>query len=137
MIELPEIPSGSNVVGIGIDQIEVERIQESIERHGSHFVGKIFTDSEQRYCREMTNPAPHYAARFAAKEAVAKALGTGFGRQFGWLDSEIVHGSEGEPIMNFSKKGFQLLNEKGAKHALVSLTHLNSIASSAVLLVSA
>jgi len=137
MIELPEIPSGCNVVGIGIDQIEVDRIQESIDQHGLHFLSKIFTEEEQNYCRGMANPAPHYAARFAAKEAVSKAFGTGLGKEFGWLDSAVTHGLKGQPIMNFSGKGTKLLQERGAKKALVSLTHLNSIASSVVLLVSA
>ena len=137
MIELPEIPSGCNVVGIGIDQIEVDRIQESIDQHGSHFLSKIFTEEEQNYCRGMANPVPHYAARFAAKEAVSKAFGTGLGKEFGWLDSAVTHGLKGQPIMNFSGKGTKLLQERGAKKALVSLTHLNSIASSVVLLVSA
>ncbi len=136
MIELPEIPSGCNVVGIGIDQIEVDRIQESIDQHGLHFLSKIFTEEEQNYCRGMANPAPHYAARFAAKEAVSKAFGTGLGKEFGWLDSAVTHGLKGQPIMNFSGKGTKLLQERGAKKALVSLTHLNSIASSVVLLVS-
>ena len=136
MIELPEIPSGCNVVGIGIDQIEVDRIQKSIDQHGSHFLCRIFTEEEQNYCCGMANPAQHYAARFAAKEAISKAFGCGIGKEFGWLDSAVTHGLEGQPIMNFSGRGTKLLQERGAKKALVSLTHLNSIASSVVLLVS-
>jgi holo-[acyl-carrier protein] synthase len=134
--ELPSIPPGSNVMGIGIDQIEVARIRDSLEKHGVHFLDKIFSSTEQTYCREKADPAPHLAARFAAKEAVSKALGTGFGKEFGWLDSEVVNGDEGQPILRFSEKGRALLEKKGATEALVSLTHLESIASSIVVLVS-
>ena len=136
MSELPSIPPGSNVMGIGIDQIEVARIRDSLEKHGAHFLDKIFSSTEQTYCREKADPAPHLAARFAAKEAVSKALGTGFGKEFGWLDSEVVNGDEGQPILRFSEKGRALLEKKGATEALVSLTHLESIASSIVVLVS-
>jgi len=123
-------------MGIGIDQIEVARIRDSLEKHGAHFLDKIFSSTEQTYCREKADPAPHLAARFAAKEAVSKALGTGFGKEFGWLDSEVVNGDEGQPILRFSEKGRALLEKKGATEALVSLTHLESIASSIVVLVS-
>jgi holo-[acyl-carrier protein] synthase len=135
MMDMPEIPEGCNVIGVGIDQIEVDRVQESVDRHGSHFIQKIFTPGEQEYCQDKANAAPHYAARFAAKEAVSKALGTGFGKEFGWLDAEILHGENGEPVMGFSPKARELLSKKGASRALVSLTHLESIASSIVLLV--
>ena len=136
MSELPSIPPGSNVMGVGIDQIEVARIRDSLEKHGAHFLDKIFSPTEQTYCREKAEPAPHLAARFAAKEAVAKAFGTGFGKEFGWLDSEVVNGDEGQPILRFSEKGRALLEKKGATEALVSLAHLESIASSIVVLVS-
>ena len=76
------------------------------------------------------------AARFAAKEAVAKAFGTGFGKEFGWLDAEVANGDEGQPLLRFSEKGRALLEKKGANEALVSLTHLESIASAIVVLVS-
>ena len=136
MSELPAIPPESNIVGVGIDQIEVARIRDSIEKHGDHFLDKIFSPTEQAYCREKADPAPHLAARFAAKEAVSKAFGTGFGKEFGWLDSEVENGEEGQPIMRFSEKGRALLEKKGAREALVSLTHLESIATAIVVLVS-
>ncbi|MDG1139159.1 MAG: holo-ACP synthase [Opitutales bacterium] len=132
---MPEIPEGCNVVGVGIDQIEVERVQDSISRHGAHFLTKVFTSKEQEYCQDKANAGPHYAARFAAKEAVSKALGTGFGKKFGWLDAEILNGEAGEPQIYFSPKATELLTQKGATRALVSLTHLESIASSIVILI--
>ena len=127
MIELPEIPSGCNVVGIGIDQIEVDRIQESIDQHGLHFLSKIFTEEEQNYCRGMANPAPHYAARFAAKEAVSKAFGTGLGKEFGWLDSAVTHGLKGQPIMNFSGKGTKLLQVSAGGTISCSVSRRNIV----------
>ena len=135
MSELPAIPPGSNVVGVGIDQIEVARIRDSLDKHGDHFLNKIFSPTEQAYCREKADPAPHLAARFAAKEATSKALGTGFGKEFGWLDSEVKNREEGQPLLRFSEKGRALLEKKGASEALVSLTHLESIASAIVVLV--
>jgi holo-[acyl-carrier protein] synthase len=135
MMEMPEIPEGCNVIGVGIDQIEVKRVQDSMERHGAHFLDKIFTSKEQEYCRDKANAGPHYAARFAAKEAVSKALGTGFGKEFGWLDAEILNGEAGEPQIHFSPHAKELLTHKGATRALVSLTHLESIASSIVILI--
>ena len=132
----PEIPEGTNVVGVGIDQIEVSRIRDSLEKHGDHFLKKIFSENEQSYCKDKADPAPCLAARFAAKEAVAKAFGTGFGKEFGWLDSEIIHGDAGEPILSFKPRATELLKSKGAEKALVSLTHLETVASAIVILVS-
>ena len=135
MIDPPDIPEGGKVIGVGIDQIEVSRIRDSLDQHGSSFLDKIFTSGEQAYCSDKANPAPHYAARFAAKEAVAKAFRTGVGKEFGWLDAEVTNGPAGEPILGFSEKGQALLLKKGGSHALVSLTHLNEVASSIVILI--
>lgn len=132
----PEIPQGSNVVGVGIDQIEVSRIRDSLEKHGDHFLKKIFSAVEQDYCKDKVDPAPCLAARFAAKEAAAKAMGTGFGPEFGWLDCEISNGEAGEPVLSFSEKGQSLLKSKGGSRALISLTHLESVASAIVILIS-
>ena len=136
MIALPEIPAGTNVVGVGIDSIEVVRIKDSIEKHGDHFLNKIFTSGEQAYCKDKSDPAPFYATRFASKEAIAKALRTGMGKDFGWLDSEIIHGSTGEPFVGLSEQGDELLRSSGATKVLVSLTHLEAVASAVVVLVS-
>ena len=135
-MKFPEIPEGTNVVGVGIDQIEVSRIRDSVDKHGDHFLKKIFSENEQSYCKDKADPAPYLAARFAAKEAVAKAFGTGFGKEFGWLDSEIIHGDAGEPILSFTPRATELLKSKGAEKALISLTHLEAVASAIVILVS-
>ena len=128
-MNLPNIPQGTNVVGVGIDQIEVSRIRDSLEKHGDHFLKKIFSENEQSYCNDKTDPAPCLAARFAAKEATAKAMGTGFGPEFGWLDSEISNGEAGEPILSFSGKGESLLKSKGASRALISLCYHSRLSS--------
>jgi holo-[acyl-carrier protein] synthase len=77
------------ILGIGVDLVEVERIEQSIARHGERFLQRVFTDSEIAYCSPMKGPGPHYAARFAAKEALAKAFGTGISTELGWLDIEV------------------------------------------------
>ena len=136
MISMPEIPSGSNVVGLGIDTIEVSRIRDSIENHGDHFLNKIFTAEEKNYSGDKADPAPFYAARFAAKEAVAKAFRTGIGKEFGWLDSEIVRGEEGEPFIKLSEAGMKRLEKMGGSKILVSLTHLSTVASAVVIIIS-
>ena len=136
MISMPEIPSGSNVVGLGIDTIEVSRIRDSIENHGDHFLNKIFTTEEKNYSGDKADPAPFYAARFAAKEAVAKAFRTGIGKEFGWLDSEIVRGEEGEPFIKLSEAGMKRLKKMGGSKILVSLTHLSTVASAVVIIIS-
>ena len=135
-MNLPEIPQDTNVWGVGIDQIEVSRIRDSLKKHGDHFLKKIFSPTEQKYCKEKADPAPCLAARFAAKEATAKAMGTGFGVEFGWLDVEVSNGPMGEPLLCFSEKGQSLLESKGGSRALVSLTHLDSVASAIVILIS-
>ena len=135
-MKTPEIPPSSNVLGVGIDQIEVSRIRDSLEKHGDHFLNKIFSPAEQEYCRDRSDPVPCFASRFAVKEATAKALGTGFGAEFGWLDSEVISGDAGEPILRFNERGQSLLASKGASRGLVSLSHLESVASAIVILIS-
>ena len=135
MTSVPEIPSGTNVIGVGIDTIEVSRIRDSVENHGDHFLNKIFTPGEQAYCQEKSDPAPFYATRFASKEAVAKAFRTGMGKEFGWLYSEIIHGEKGEPFVQLSESGNALLESLGGTKILVSLTHLSTTASAVVIII--
>ena len=134
-MNVPEMPRGANVVGVGIDQIEVSRIRDSIDRHGEAFLSKVFSKWEQEECMQRVDPAPCLAARFAAKEAVSKALGTGIGKNFGWLDMEVKKGKNGQPIASFSEHGSLALLERQASSALISLTHLNEIASAVVVLI--
>jgi len=135
VIDFPQIPKGTNVVGVGIDQIEVARIKESMDRHGGSFLKKVFTEKESSMCLQRKDAAPCLAARFAAKEAASKALGTGIGREFGWLDVEIEREENGQPVVVFSKKLEPFLAKKKVGSALVSLSHLSGVASAIVVLV--
>lgn len=86
--------------GIGSDIIEITRIRESLQKHGEHFYNKLFTESEQEYCLNHADPAQPFAGRFAAKEAIAKSLGTGFGKILSWLDIEVQKDPAGRPIVS-------------------------------------
>lgn len=85
------------IQGIGVDIIEIQRIQSSIEKFGDTFLRKIFTDTEIAYCQARKNPAQHFAARFAAKEAVSKALATGWSGEFEWKNVEVMNELSGKP----------------------------------------
>lgn len=90
--------------GIGTDIIEVKRIDESIERFGQRFLDRIFSLDEQAYCLHHKDASRHFAGRFAAKEAIVKALGTGFRDGIGWLDIEITNDHHGKPVAQLSVK---------------------------------
>src|SRR5271155_5534584 len=90
------------ILGIGNDIIEVERIRKSIDTHGLRLLTRLFTTKEQDYCLKYKDPVPHFAGRFSAKEAVVKALGTGFGEHVSWLDIEILNDTLGKPHVFFS-----------------------------------
>lgn len=90
--------------GIGTDIIEISRIERSIAQHKKHFLNRIFTPKEQAYCQRYRQSAPHFAARFAAKEAVVKALGTGFRGGISWQDIEICNDKQGKPTIVLSAK---------------------------------
>jgi holo-[acyl-carrier protein] synthase len=87
----------SPILGLGNDIIEIERIRDSIDAHGDRFLARIFSDQERAYCLKHKDPAPRFAGRFAAKEAIAKAFGTGIGKEVGWKDIEILNNSLGKP----------------------------------------
>lgn len=97
------------ILGIGTDIIEIARIKRGIEQYRQRFLNRLFTQNEQAYCLSHQNPYPYFAARFSAKEAIVKALGTGFG-PVGWLDIEISKDPKGKPIVIFSDKANQLFN---------------------------
>ncbi len=92
------------IFGIGTDIIEIARVAKSIQRLGQHFLDRLFTPKEQEYCLRYQASERHFAGRFAAKEAIAKALGTGLGDKVGWLDIEIVNGETGAPEVLLSEK---------------------------------
>jgi holo-[acyl-carrier protein] synthase len=114
--------------GIGIDVVEVSRIEMAAEKLGDVFLRKLFTANEREYCAKQKRPALHYAARFAAKEAVSKALGTGIGAQAGWLDMEVAKTESGAPVMIFSGKAAEFLAHRGISEVQVSLSHAKEYA---------
>lgn len=116
------------VFGIGIDVVEVERIASAIQRHGEPFLAKIFTAAEREYCESRKNPAMHYAARFAAKEAVSKALGTGIGGNAGLHDLEIIHDAAGAPKLQLSGAAETFAKQHGITDIQISLTHARDYA---------
>ncbi|MFT4177689.1 MAG: holo-ACP synthase [Luteolibacter sp.] len=117
-----------HIFGIGIDVVEVERIAGAISRHGEPFLAKLFTPAEREYCEIQKRPALHYAARFAAKEAVSKALGTGIGGDAGWLDLEIARDSLGAPALILSGDAAAFAESKGIREIKISLTHARDYA---------
>jgi holo-[acyl-carrier protein] synthase len=126
--------SGS-VLGIGVDLVENDRMQEMLDRWGPKFKEKVFLKKEQQYCETKAAPGHHYAARFAVKEAVSKAFGTGMGPHIGWLDIEVVRDPEtGAPSVKLSKKARKLASARNAGDVLVSLSHTKNYAMAHALL---
>jgi holo-[acyl-carrier protein] synthase len=111
------------IVGTGIDIAEVARIAASIERFGRRFVERVFTPDEIRYCESKANQAERYAARFAAKEAGMKAIGTGWRHGVTWQDIEVRRAPGGRPTVVFSGRAAEFLDQLGAARAHLSLTH--------------
>ena len=122
------------IVAIGIDIVEIARMEEVFARRGERFRDRVFTASEIAYCESRAAKMESYAARFAAKEAAMKALGTGWGDGVGWRDIEVLRSPEGVPSLQFSGRALERLNELGAKRAHLSLTHSRDLAMAQVLL---
>ena len=114
------------ILGLGHDIVEVSRIEESIASFGDRFFLKLFTSKEVAYCTKKPQPAMHFAGRFAAKEAIAKAIGTGFGKSLSWLDLEILNNDEGKPIVHLSAS-FRKKFPKGQVE--LSISHTEQLAS--------
>ena len=111
------------IVGTGIDIIEVARIGEAIERFGARFIQRIFTPDEIRYCQAKQNSIERFAARFAAKEAALKALGTGWRLGVQWKDIEVRREPGGRPTIDFSGRAAEFAARLGARRASLSLSH--------------
>lgn len=117
------------IVGTGIDIIENDRIQRMLDKWGGKFKDRVFLPAEQTYCNSKASPAPHYAGRFAAKEAVSKAFGTGMGPRLGWLDIEVtIHDETGAPAIGMSLKARSLALAMHANDILVSISHTRNYA---------
>ena len=123
------------IVGTGIDLIEIARIHQSLERFGQRFLDRVFTPAEQAYClRKRKTAAESLAARFAAKEAGAKALGTGISRGVHWLEIEVAREPGGRPTLRFAGRAAQIALAMGVARAALSLTHTGNLAMASVVL---
>ncbi|MCF7669941.1 MAG: holo-ACP synthase [Verrucomicrobia bacterium] len=116
------------ILGIGVDIIEVSRIKASIEKFGDRFLQRILHVREIEYCHCFSDPAPHAAARFAAKEAISKAFGTGIGAQLSWRDMEVGRHESGEPYVILYGRGESLFKARGGERFLLSLSHTRDYA---------
>jgi holo-[acyl-carrier protein] synthase len=125
------------ILGLGIDIIEVARLAASVERFGERFLKRILLPDEIAYCQLHKQPAPFIAARFAAKEAISKAFGTGIGAQLGWHDMEVKRKESGEPFVVLHGNGEKLLQERGGRVVLISLSHTQNHAAAVAVLESA
>ena len=116
------------VLGLGTDLIETGRVEETIERFGERFLERIFSPGEIAYCRRKKNAAESFAARFAAKEAGAKALGTGISRGVTWKEFEVRREASGKPSLHLSGRAAELAGAMGVRRIQLSLTHSREFA---------
>jgi holo-[acyl-carrier protein] synthase len=122
-----------NIIGIGLDATEIERIEAAIARYGDRFLRRIFTDAEIAYATRRRSPAPHFAGRFAAKEAAMKALGTGHSLGVLWRDIEVFR-SGGPPQLRFHGGAAARYNALKASGSLLTITHSQTLAIAQVML---
>ncbi len=123
------------IIGTGIDLVENARIAASVAKFGDRFLHRVFCEGEIAYCRTMRDPSPHYAARFAAKEAVAKAFGCGIGERLGFLDMEVARADSGAPSIVLHGPGAALAAGLGVSRIFLSLSHTEHYATASVTLV--
>ena len=129
------LPPGGILIGIGCDIVDVERIHAALRKHGDHFIKRVFTAEEQAYCSALKHPHKHYAARWAAKEAVSKAFSTGIGEHFDWTSVSVYHGTRHEPLVRLDAKAQALLAQVGATHIHLTLSHSDAQAMAVAALV--
>ena len=122
------------IVGSGIDLVEIGRIQHSMDRYGSRVLNRVYTAEEQAYCLRKRNAAESFAARFAAKEAGAKALGTGISFGVNWLEIEVVRAPGGRPTLRFHGRAAQIAAAMGVVRSALSITHTAALAMASVVL---
>ena len=122
------------IVGTGIDLVEIGKLRAAMERRGDRLRNRIFTPGEIRYCDGRPNPFQHYAARFAAKEALFKAIGTGWSGGVGWRDAEVRNRPNGKPDLLLSGKALEVARQLGAARYRISLSHTDRYAVAQVIL---
>jgi holo-[acyl-carrier protein] synthase len=122
-----------NIIGIGMDATEIDRIEAAVARFGDRFLHRVFTEGEIAYATRRRNPAPHLAGRFAAKEAAMKALGTGHSQGVLWRDIEVVRAG-GPPQLRFHGGAARRFERMNAGSALLTITHSQTLAIAQVML---
>src|SRR6185369_13048712 len=122
------------IVGTGIDLCEVDRIREAIERHGQRILQRVYTEREIAYAQLKANPYERFAARFAAKEAGMKALGTGWRGGLGWRDLEVINLPSGRPTLQLHGKAAEIAEKLGVRNIALSITHTTEQAMALVIL---
>ena len=122
------------IVGVGVDIVDIGRIRQVLERQGERFVRRIYTVAEQEYCRGHRDSAPCFAARFAAKEAFFKAVGTGWAQGVTWLDAEVCRQESGAPCLALSGRAEEISKALGTRAIHVSLSHSETAAIAIVIL---
>jgi len=115
-----------HVIGIGTDIVECLRIAKMIERHGEMFINRVYTELEIAYCRERKEATQHYAGRWAAKEAVLKAIGTGWVKGISWRDVEVRNDRAGRPSIRFRGGARDKVEQLGIGRMLISISHCRS-----------
>ena len=121
------------IIGLGLDATDIPRIERTIARFGDRFIRRIFTDGEIAYCTRRRNPAPHFAGRFAAKEAAMKALGTGHSRGVLWKEIEVVRRG-GPPQLQFHGGAARRYDALGGRKSVMTITHSDTLALAEVIL---
>jgi holo-[acyl-carrier protein] synthase len=116
------------IVGLGLDIAEIDRIEAAIKRHGAPFLERLFTPAEVSYCERHKNTFERYAARFAAKEAAMKALGTGWSRGVRWRDIEVAREPGGKPTLRLAGAALKIATGLGVKNISLSITHSGNLA---------
>ncbi len=116
------------IVGLGLDISEIDRIEAAIKRHGAPFLERLFTPAEVAYCESHKGRYERYAARFAAKEAAMKALGTGWSRGVRWRDIEVTREPSGKPTLRLAGVAAEIAKRMGVKNISLSITHSGNLA---------
>ncbi|MDO9529190.1 MAG: holo-ACP synthase [Syntrophales bacterium] len=123
------------ICGIGIDLVEIDRIEKILKRWGERFTDRVYTEDELEYCQKRAHPATHFAARFAAKEAFLKSIGVGLAGEITLKDIEVLTNQQGKPYLNFSDRIKPILNRCGGTPAVhLSITHTSKYATAVVVL---
>ena len=118
----------NNVIGIGTDIVEVARIGDMIEKHDATFIQKVFTEGEITYCEPRKAAVQHFAGRWAAKEAILKAIGTGWSNGIKWTDIEVINEMGGKPYVKLNGKAVTVCADRGIDEILISISHCNLFA---------